>query len=215
LRRTFLALVYKHANATHGLDKMQRASRKLVLYSPFLKTNMFQADIPDDKQAFAIKVSRDYMHVDDNDLDAFKKLITLHSGVPAGTALRGRVGVDVIMLNDTAKRHIVCVDLRGVDYGHVQLYIFEKIGDGIPDIDLSILRTFEMIDSVMHHVQDAPPTQSVVMRSGRSDTTCPGVVDYAGPTGRMFDLREYTMDKCSNCSCNHEHLVYGQKKLSD
>ena len=53
------------------------------------------------------------------------------------------------------------------------------------------------------------------MRSGRSDSTCPGVVDYAGPTGRMFDLREYTMDKCSNCSCNHEHPVYGQKKLSD
>jgi len=100
---------------------------------------MYQADIPDDKQAFVIKVSRDYMHADDDDFDAFKKLIVLHSGIPAETILKGRVGIDVIMLADDTKEHIVCVDLRGVDYGHVQLYIFEQIEEGAADIDLFIL----------------------------------------------------------------------------
>jgi hypothetical protein len=109
---------------------MPRSTRKEVFCSPFLKTKCFQADFPDDDQAFVIKVSRNYMDADDDDIDAYKALILLHSGVPLDTSLKGRVGIDVIMLCDETKKYIVCVDLRGVDYGHVQLFTFEKIDGG-------------------------------------------------------------------------------------
>lgn len=192
----------------------RRPRRKEVMYSPFLKTTMFQADFPDEDHAFVIKVSRTYMQAPDDDIGAYKKLVTLHSGVPPETILKGRIGIDVIMLCDVSKRYIVCVDLRGVDYGHVQLYTFEKFDEGAADIDLSILRTFEQIESVMHHVP-AAVTPTVVMRGGDSNATCPNVVDYTSPTGDKFMLREWTMKDCTNCSFNDAHTVYGRTKLSD
>lgn len=193
---------------------MPRSTRKEVFCSPFLKTKCFQADFPDDDQAFVIKVSRNYMDADDDDIDAYKALILLHSGVPLDTSLKGRVGIDVIMLCDETKKYIVCVDLRGVDYGHVQLFTFEKIDGGAADIDLSILRTFALIDSAMHHVaRDTTPT--VVMRSGNSSALCANVVDYRGPTGNRFEWRNWTDEDCTNCNSNDEHTLHGQKKLTD
>ena len=195
-------------------SKMPRSTRKEVLCSPFLKTKCFQADFPDDDQAFVIKVSRNYIHADDDDFDAYKALIVLHSGVPLDTSLTGRVGIDVIMLSDETKKYIVCVDLRGVDYGHVQLFTFEKIDGGAADIDLSILRTFALIDSAMHHVAcDTTPT--VVVRSGNSSALCANVVDYKGPTGKRFEWRNWKDEDCTNCNFNDEHILYGQKKLTD
>ena len=196
------------------MSNTPRPRRKEVMYSPFLKTTMFQADFPDEDHAFVIEVSRAYMRAPEDDVGAYKKLVTLHSGVPPETILKGRVGIDVIMLCDDAKRYIVCVDLRGVDYGHVQLYTFEKFDEGAADIDLSVLRTFEQIQSVMHHVT-AAVTPSVVMRGGDSYATCPDVVDYTSPTGDKFVLSERTMQDCTNCSHNNAHTEYGKTKLSD
>jgi len=59
---------------------------------------MFQADFPDEDHAFVIKVSRDDMQAPDDDFGAYKQLVTLHSGGPPETILKGRVGIDVIML---------------------------------------------------------------------------------------------------------------------
>jgi len=183
--------------------------RFFIRHVKTLRTTVWSVEVPHADMEVLLTTAFDYMDrskVSGEDLDIFKWHVFGLCGVLVTDAveIHGRVGNDVVMLYDwPLKRHVVCLDVRNDEDGHLAIWMCENEQPQLARIDVTVLKTWRLFHRLV--------LQGTNEELYHSDADGP----IPGSNGDAVVMRERPDDPCLNCGYNTRHEVHGWDKYCD
>lgn len=186
-------------------------------YIESLNTVVFKVDVPHSDMKSLLDIAQTYHTCTDDDLHAFKLKIATLTGVRTSMKMMGRVGIDILMIHNDIKSKIVCLDVRLVDDGHVDMYICENETPAVQLINPAIVKSFEMFESILIKCNHDTLSYYNALKLRTTGASSNAALDVIGPNGVMLTLRDFhPKHPCSNChALSPQHEVHGFQKYSD
>lgn len=181
-----------------------------------LSTTVFKIDVPGGDTAMLLNVCANYFNCSDRDLVEFKNKVSRLCRLRSSIEIKGRVGIDVVMLSDDRMSKIICLDVRRAEDDHINMYLCENEDPSVQLIDPSIVKTFELFQAILIEQSNKTLSYYNNLKICAAGANPDSVLQVMGPNGVPLILFDYgSHEACSNCSGYKKHAVHDFKKYSD